>query len=148
VVPVFYALDDTRYPVMGSFLAVAVNLLAVMSFIGTFSHRAIALATSISMIANLVFLGVILYRKLQGFDWYYLFFSGIKISGISLLMGVGAWWVHGWGQSLFPAHLTGQIAALALAILAGAGLYLLLLNLAGIREWNLLKEGIIKKLKG
>ncbi|MEA2114425.1 MAG: murein biosynthesis integral membrane protein MurJ, partial [Thermodesulfobacteriota bacterium] len=40
MVPVFYALDDTKYPVIGSFLAVTANIIIITLTIDTFSFRA------------------------------------------------------------------------------------------------------------
>ena len=67
MVPVFYALNDTRIPVVGSFLTVAANLVFINLTLAPLQHRAIALSTSLSMILNFLFLGAMLYRKLGGF---------------------------------------------------------------------------------
>ena len=66
-VPVFYALKDTKYPVIASFLAVATNILIVSLTLEAFQHKAIALSTSITMIFNFFFLSTILYRKVGGY---------------------------------------------------------------------------------
>jgi putative peptidoglycan lipid II flippase len=62
MVPVFYALDETRYPVLGSFLTMAVNVLLVWLTIGFLQHKALALSISCAMILNF-FLSTVLYRK-------------------------------------------------------------------------------------
>jgi len=55
LVPVFYALDDTRYPVMASFLAVLANIVIINLTITVFQHKAIALSTSCTMFLNFLF---------------------------------------------------------------------------------------------
>jgi putative peptidoglycan lipid II flippase len=55
LVPVFYALNTTRYPVIASFLAVAANILIINLTISTFQHQAIALSTSSTMFLNCLF---------------------------------------------------------------------------------------------
>ena len=67
IVPVYYALDDTRIPVLGSFVTVAANLVIIHLTLAALQHRAIALSTSLSVILNFLFLAVVLYRKLSGF---------------------------------------------------------------------------------
>lgn len=88
VVPVFYALDDTRVPVLGSFLAVAANVFLVVLTIDHLQHRAVALSTSGAMIFNSLFLNTILYRKLGGFSLSYLFKGLAKVLLASAVMGV------------------------------------------------------------
>ena len=53
IVPVYYALDDTRIPVLGSFVTVAANLFIIHLTLAALQHRAIALSTSLSLIAEL-----------------------------------------------------------------------------------------------
>ena len=67
LVPVFYTLNDTKIPVMGSFITVAANIVLINLTIAPLGHRAIALSTSLSMLVNLLFLGVMLYRKVEGY---------------------------------------------------------------------------------
>ena len=67
MVPVFYALDDTRIPVLGSFITVAINLVIIYFTLTPLQHRAIALSTSLSVIVNCLFLAVVLYYKVNGY---------------------------------------------------------------------------------
>ncbi len=66
VVPVFYALNKTRFPVVASFITVALNICFVLTFLGPFQHRAIALSTSLCMMANFSLLSFMLYRQVAG----------------------------------------------------------------------------------
>ena len=94
MVPVFYALDDTRIPVLGSFLTVAANLLFINLTLAPLQHRAIALSTSLSMIVNFLFLAAMLYRKLSGFKVRGLILTFIKVAGSSVIMGLAVSWLH------------------------------------------------------
>ncbi len=89
MVPVFYALHDTKYPVIGSFIAVAANIIIITLTIDEFSFQAIALSTSCSMGINFLFLGCVLYRKLTGFSLAYLGLGTLKIVLASVVMGSG-----------------------------------------------------------
>ena len=64
LVPAFYALNSTKYPVIASFLAVAMNIVIINLTIDRFQHLAIALSTSITMLTNCLFLTIVLYVKM------------------------------------------------------------------------------------
>ncbi|WP_343066720.1 murein biosynthesis integral membrane protein MurJ [Dissulfurirhabdus thermomarina] len=87
VVPVFYALDDAKWPVIGSFTAVGVNLAVVWWLLGPLQHRAVALALSVAMTANFLLLAVVLYRKVGGYPAGRLVASLAKICLASAVMG-------------------------------------------------------------
>jgi putative peptidoglycan lipid II flippase len=88
LVPVFYALDDTRYPVIASFLAVIANILIIFATIGFFQHRAIALSMSCTMLLNFLFLSAILFKKMEGYSIVYLLKGVGKICTATLFMSL------------------------------------------------------------
>jgi putative peptidoglycan lipid II flippase len=88
LVPVFYALDDTRYPVIASFLAVVFNILIIFVTITSFQHKAIALSMSCTMLLNFLFLSVILYKKMKGYSIAYLLKGVGKICAATLCMSL------------------------------------------------------------
>ncbi len=100
VVPVFYALDDTRWPVIGSFVAVVVNLCIVSLTLHILQHRAIALSTSSTMIIDFLLLATVLYKKIGGYPVTRVLISCIKISLASAIMGILVWWIQ--------AHILGS----------------------------------------
>src|SRR5205814_10412903 len=69
----FYALGDTRTPVRATFVAVAVNLVLNLLFVGPLAvlglaHRGLALATSATALMNLGQLSIRLRTRLGGID--------------------------------------------------------------------------------
>jgi putative peptidoglycan lipid II flippase len=106
MVPVFYALNNTKYPVIGSFLAVAANIVIITLTIDQFQHKAIALSTSCAMILNFSFLGLVLHRKLKGYSLAYIGSGLAKILAGTCVMSCGLWWV----KSLLATGLQGSIA--------------------------------------
>ena len=121
IVPVFYALDKTRYPVLGSFLVTVCNIVIIFMMIDRFGHRALALSISLAMTLNFLFLSTGLYRELQGFSMRYLLvglgkvlFATLVMGG--LLLGAKAGLADWMGRGMVPA-------AVGLALLiAGSGL--------------------------
>ena len=134
-VPVFYALKDTKYPVIASFLAVATNILIVSLTLDAFQHKAIALSTSITMIINFFFLSVVLYKKVGGYDLRYLAGSFIKITVASAAMGLTASYLYAAGSRLIAhATLLNQGLVLIVTIAVAVVVYFILIRWLGIKE--------------
>jgi putative peptidoglycan lipid II flippase len=136
MVPVFYALGKTRFPVIGSFLAVGANILIVLLIIDQLQHRAIALSTSCVMALNCCFLGIILYQQLNGFALAYLAMSTIKICCAAAVMGSSLWLALPFFQSWLNGPITGQLGAIFVLILGGGLVYGLVLTCLQVREWQ------------
>jgi len=147
MVPVFYALDDTRLPVVGSFLTVAANLVFINLTLPTLQHRAIALSTSLSMVINFCFLAVMLHRKLGGFPVGLLLGKLARVTAVSLGMGLAVAWLHPLLASWLGASLGGRLLALAAAILLGTGLYGLGISVLRIPEFQELRRGLRARLR-
>ncbi len=135
VVPVFYTLNDTRWPVIASFTAVATNVVIILLTLEKLQHRAIALSTSITMILNLLLLAVVLYKKIGGYPVGRLLWSLAKIIACSLAMGWLArlWWA--WvAQHLTSVGILGLGISLLAVIVSCAGIYVGMVSLAGVPE--------------
>lgn len=136
-VPVFYALKDTRYPVIASFLAVITNIIVISIFLDSFQHKAIAFSTSITTIFNFIFLSTVLYKKVGGYDLRYLLSSLIKVILASLVMGFLASYLYqGIGLILNQRSLLNQIVSLFLVITLAGLSYFILVRWMGIQEIN------------
>ncbi len=145
-VPVFYALKDTKYPVIASFLAVVSNVVFISLTLDIFQHKAIAFSMSITMIFNFIFLSAVLYRKVGGYDLRVLFRSLIKIILSSLVTGLSAYYLYQWlGRFLNPVGILNQIISLGLAMLAAVLVYFLLIRLMAIREMDEVMEGFKRR---
>ena len=142
-VPVFYALNDTRYPVLGSFLAVAANILIITLSIDALQHKAIALATSCAMIGNFLFLSVILYRRLAGYSVRYLGWGVLKVCTASGLMWLWLIVVKGWLAGYGVSDLLG----LALLLMSGAVVYGVGLYAMRLQELTVLIGKVLARMR-
>jgi len=145
VVAVFYSLKDTKTPLIGALITFAVNIVACLVLIGPMAHGGLALATSISSLVNLVFLGVMLRRRLGGFELASIFSSGLKSSAAALLMGV----VIYLGMSWLPwEQLSLVLKALSLIVVIGVGVvvYMGLACILKVQEQVFLKAMLRGKL--
>jgi len=142
LVPVFYALDDTKVPVLGSFLTVAANLVVINLTLASLSHRAIALSTSVSMLFNLLFLAAVLYRKVEGYAVRDLLVTLAKVTGASVAMALVVYGAHAVVAAGLGRGLVGQMFSLAGAIFLGVVLYVALLWPLRIPEFHNLVEQV------
>jgi len=148
MVPVFYALDDTRYPVAGSFLAVGANITIILLTISSLQHKAMALSISGAMTANFIFLGLILYWKLKGFSLSYLLTGVVKVVAAALCMGLYLYVldivISGWmRQGLF-----NELAGLSIFVLSGAAVYGIILYCLKLKELEMLVDKVWYNLTG
>jgi len=148
MVPVFYALNNTRIPVIGSFLTVAGNLIFINLTLAPLQHLAIALSTSLSMVLNFLFLAAMLYRKLGDYGIGNLLGILLKAALASFLMGAAVYYAQGLLAARLGAGLAGQGLSLAAAILLGLGLYGGLASLLRIGEFQELLRLLQRRGRG
>lgn len=145
--PAFYALDKTQYPVIASFLAIISNILIITLTIDRFQHLAIALSTSCSMLISFLFLVVVLYKKLHGFNVSYLIRGLAKIAAATLalitMLLLTRPLLAGW---LLGNTLQQAMALLALVVTAVA-LYGAVLHLLQLSEMNIISDKIKSRLR-
>jgi len=146
-VPVFYNLNNTRLPVVGSFLAVAVNVAVILLTLDHLQHRALALSISCAMTANFLFLFAALYRKVKGFPLAYLGAGLAKVLIASLVMGGWLCFIdYIFGGLKVRAGFIIELLQLVAAIFSGVLIYGSVLYLTGLPELRLIVEGLRKRL--
>jgi putative peptidoglycan lipid II flippase len=136
MVPVFYALKDTKYPVIASFLAVTANIIFISLTIDILTFRSIALSTSCSMGLNFLFLGTVLYHKLTGFSLAYLGQGVLKILLASMAMGLGVICLQQVLHPLLSGGIPLQLVGVFTAIGVAALLYGVVLHLLKLPEFD------------
>ncbi len=133
--PAFYALDEARVPVLGSFLGMAANVVLNVTLYPVLGYRGVALGTSLAATVNFAVL-VLAWRRRHG---------GLGGSGVvpqlgRVLVASAALAATAWGARLglgrvLPSHGFGRQLALALVPIAAAGgVYLGAVRLLGVRE--------------
>ena len=148
LVPVFYALEDTKYPLIGAFLAVAFNIVIILFTIDSLQHLAIALSTSCSMVLNFAFLSTVLYIKTGGYSVGYLARGMVKVFAAGSVMSGFLFW----SRDFFALQLSGNLvlACMVLLLIIGiaASLYGFLLQLLGLKELTSVTAKIYGRFKG
>jgi putative peptidoglycan lipid II flippase len=125
VTQAFFSLKDTRTPVWASIVALIVNVVAGLLLMGPMAQGGLALATSLAAAFNVVFLFIILVRRLGGFPSDELFSSLMRITAAAAVMSgvlVYGRMLADWSGGLTPRTfgvlsgcIFGGMAAFALA---------------------------------
>ncbi len=148
IVPVFYALDKPKYPVIGSLLTIALNVSVIIAAVDTYHHLAIALATSLSVAANYLFLCFILYRKIGGYQLRRLMGCIGRIVPPALIMGVCADRINTLCRELLGDIPFGNLVSLLAAILLGIVMYGTAVGMMNIREVSQIRTKVLSMIAG
>lgn len=139
----FYALKDTRTPVVISFWTLLVNLVAGLVLMQFYGFAGLAVALTLASIFNAVMLLLLLQRKIGLFLRASLFVPILKVVPACLLMAVAVYYVLGTTNWTASGELLAKGAILLIAAAGGAGLYLgccYLFKVDEIRRgWQLLR---------
>lgn len=110
VAPGFYALRDTRTPVLAAAVAMVVHLAACLLLIPVLGHAGIALASSISAFVNVGLLLALLRRRTGALGARRVVLNGLRLGAAAALMG---WVVWGLRTLWFPPLESGFIVRAA-----------------------------------
>lgn len=84
----FYAINDTKTPVVLGFWSIVLNIVCSFLLVGSFAHGGLALANSIAATGNTVLLFMVWLKKNPGWQEKNLYIGMIKITVAALIMGV------------------------------------------------------------
>jgi len=118
VVPVYYALQDTKTPAKIAVSAMILNLLLNLALMGPLQHRGLALSTSLSAIFNFSSLLWFLRNRIPQVDGSRMFTSYLKVMASSLIMLLPAYLIA--GQVIWQSKGLWLVKALSLAAAIGS----------------------------
>lgn len=133
LVGAFYALDDTRTPVLVAVLCVGVNVLLGWGLMQFLSHAGLALAVSVASFINVALLSWLLKRRVG--LWPLDREPTLKCAGASLAIGLCAW------------ASSGTQLAWAVLIPVWAVLYFVLARKLGLDEARMLLDAVGRRLR-
>jgi len=140
----FYALKDTRTPVVISFWTLLVNLVAGLVLMQFYGFAGLAIALTLASVFNAVMLLILLQRKIGLFLHASLFVPILKVIPACLLMAVAVHYALGTTDWAAAGGLLAKGALLIVTAAGGAGLYLgccYLFNVDEVRRgWQLLRK--------
>ncbi len=136
--PGFYARQNTKTPVRVGMIAMGLNIVLSLALVTHFKHVGLAMATSISAVANSGLLYFLL-RKEKVFipepGWLLLL---IKIIISSTAMGVAVWWFMGDGDQWLTMSIWSRVVKLGLLLGLGGLVYFVILLAFGLKPKSFL----------
>ncbi|MBW2021739.1 MAG: murein biosynthesis integral membrane protein MurJ [Deltaproteobacteria bacterium] len=135
MVSAFYAMQDTKTPVMVAVCALFANVVLSLSLMGPMKHAGLALALSCASGFQFLLLVIALKKKTPQVSLRPVASSGIKIVFASFVMGTCLYWIQQkWAAQYLCQGILYLLADVALMIVAGAVLYFALARLMGCAE--------------
>lgn len=147
VVAAFYALKDTKTPVVVAAVCLVINVALSLALMGPLRHVGLALATSAASACNLAGLLWLLRRRLGPLGLKHLAASCGRMllaSGVMGLAVLAVCYLLPWGGA---DSLTRRVARPLAAVLCGAGVYLALARLMRLPELNELGQVLRRRAK-
>jgi len=143
--PAFYAMNEARIPMLGSFLGMASNVALNLALFPVLGYRGVALGTSLAAAANFGVLVVAWKARHGGFGGAGIWRQLGKVALATAALGLATWSSHALLLPLAPARgLTRQALLAFLPIAAGAAAYFAASALLGVRElseiWAVLRR--------
>lgn len=143
IVPAFYALRDSRTPMMISVLSILVNFVMNWSLVGLLKERGLALSTSTVALLNFGLLYVLMRRRLGGIDGRATLETVIKIVLSSAAMGACCWLVSGAISGVnFGSLFVARFIGVAAPVISGAAVFYLGASLLGVSEMKLAIDAV------
>lgn len=143
--PAFYALKDTRTPVWTALVAFILNVVFSLLLMGPLLHGGLALATTLSALANMALLLWLLRRKLGPFGGRRIMRSGLKALLASLPMSMVVYYGCQWADWSLSGHKLTKALVLGGAVVSGVVVYAAVTRL--LRSEETLELGAIIKRK-
>lgn len=128
--PTFYALSDSRTPVIVSVTTIALNLGLNLTLVRVMGFQGLAVGTAVAALFNALALLFLLGRRLDGLDGRRVWLAFAKILIASVVMGAAAWATERWLDAVLPA-------------MSWAGNSLSVTLRAGLRVFGAIAAGVV-----
>lgn len=151
--PAFYALDDSRTPMLVSAVNIAVNFLTAWVLLRVFGlgHEALAYATSAVALFGALTLFWLIRRKLSGIEGRAMISSLSRMSLAAVAMGLAVWMISHLMQQGLGDSRAARLADLAVSVPGGALVFYLACKAMRVPELELATSslsGPLRKLLG
>ena len=152
IVPCFYAMKDTRTPVIISFWTLMVNIVAGLGLMQLMSHAGLALALTLASIFNALTLIVILRKRIGNLKLNHVFRTVLRMLPGLLFMSITVLLILGQTNWLIAGPFWSRLGLLSVAILLGGIVYAAGLWLCGVKEiqgaWTIIARRINPQANG
>ncbi len=141
----FYALKDTRTPVIMAIVAIAANIVLGALLMGPMKHNGLALALSLASMLHLTLLLVALRKKMGALGLRQIARS-IATSGIcTLLMGLCVWRLARWLTPVAGASRSALLIDVVVCMLSGIAVFIGLAMVLKAPELDAVKQLVVRR---
>jgi len=145
--PTFYAIGQSRVPVIVSAATIAFNIALNVTLVRTMGYRGLALGTSFAALANAATLLYLLRRRLEGLHVSHMASVAFRMLGAGAVMALVAWSV----EHELAARLTGhglaiQLARVGVAIVSGLATLTVAARLLRVEEFAEVTSAILTRV--
>ena len=152
VVPCFYAMKDTRTPVIISFWTLLVNVVTGLILMQVMSHAGLALALTLASIFNALALIAILRKRLGNLKLNHVFKTALRMLPGLFFMSCTVFLILGQTNWLIAGPFWSRLALLFAAILLGGVVYAAGLWVCGVKEihnaWTIIVRRVNPQING
>lgn len=149
LVRIFYALQDTKTPMINSIYALISNIVLNLIFVRFLGHNGLALATALTTTITAILLLYELRKKIGNLGLEAMIQSSFKILASSVFMGLVIYFVYNYSMITFEPSRIFELALVLMTVGIGLVVYLALLYLLKVKELRFLidsvKEQLIKR---
>jgi putative peptidoglycan lipid II flippase len=148
--PTFYALRDSRTPVIVSVTSVLMNALLSVLLARSFGFVGLSLGTALASLLNACLLLVLLRRRLGPIGIGRLASTLVRITVASAAMGAVAWGLHEWlTLHATSGHgLTAQVVRVGGSIGVALVVLVLMARLLRVEEFDEATRNVLRRLRG
>lgn len=146
--PAFFALKDTRVPMMASLFSIVTNYVVAKSTVDYFGmgHRGLALSISAVSIVNFALLFVFLRRKVGKIEGGRLLSTFVKVVAAAVLMGVVCFFVSQQIEAaLGKASLLARLIDVGVSIAVGMTVFYLAARLLKVAELEQMSRALKRR---
>ena len=144
--PAFYALNDSRTPMMVSLLSMAINFVMNWMLVGVLQERGLALSTSTVALMNFVLLYVVMQRRISGIEGRRTAITIAKILAASALMGVVCWFISNKITTVAGVTVAAKLANVVASVSLGGLVFYVAASALGVSELKLATKTIVRRL--
>lgn len=144
ITPAFYALNDSRTPMIVSFLSIAINYAVAGSMIqvASLGHAGLALSTSSVALAGFIILFTVLRKRIKGIYGRQLVETVWQVTLASTIMGCVVWLTSRYIESHFGLTRGAHMVNLIVSIPSGLATYYYICRLLKVREFDLAMRAV------
>lgn len=143
--PAFYALGDSRKPMIISLISMAINYLMNWMLVDKFQERGLAFSTSAVALLNFVLLYLMMQRRLKGIEGRETTMAVGKIILASLVMGLACWATTNGISKYAGDGLAAKVANVIASVGIGAAVFYLSASLLGVEELRAATKAITRR---